>query len=180
MFGYLLKLLWLSSRPCISYFIVHNEVFLTQFTSRVFFFILEYEWDPRPLFVTSEKGGGRRLIGISGSLIWSKTLMEQIFDLCGEFRWSPEDPVSQIHSPHLHVGAPGIFSDLSRSVQMLKREWGEESNGSNRTYSIPGETAALVPEFAMEDLPSAELQPKFLRLQWRTWPLGRTLWWWWI
>ena len=28
---------------------------------------------------------------------------------CGEFRWSQEGPVSQIHSPHLHVGAPGIF-----------------------------------------------------------------------
>ena len=33
-----------------------------------------------------------------------------------------------------------------------------------RTYSIPGKTAALVPEFAVEDLPSAELQPRFLRL----------------
>ena len=42
--------------------------------------------------------------------------------------------------------------------------------GSFRTYSIPGKTAALVPEFAVEDLPSAELQPKFLRLQWRTCP----------
>ena len=28
---------------------------------------------------------------------------------CGEFRWSPEGPVSQIHSPHLLVGTPGIF-----------------------------------------------------------------------
>ena len=28
---------------------------------------------------------------------------------CGEFRWSPEGPVSQIHSPHLLVGDPGIF-----------------------------------------------------------------------
>ena len=36
--------------------------------------------------------------------------------------------------------------------------------GSYRTYSIPGETAALVPEFAVENLPSAELQSKFLRL----------------
>ena len=36
--------------------------------------------------------------------------------------------------------------------------------------SIPGKTAALVPEFAVEDLPSAELQPMFLRLQWRTCP----------
>ena len=31
---------------------------------------------------------------------------------CGEFRCNPEGPVSQIHSPHLLVGAPGIFSDF--------------------------------------------------------------------
>ena len=54
----------------------------------------------------------RRVIGISGSLIWSETLMELIFNPSGEFRWSPEGPVSQIHSPHLLVGAPGIFSNL--------------------------------------------------------------------
>ena len=41
---------------------------------------------------------------------------------------------------------------------MLKREWGAESY---RTYSIPDKTAALVPEFAVEILPSAELQPWF-------------------
>ena len=28
---------------------------------------------------------------------------------CGEFRWSPECPDSQIYSPHLHARAPGIF-----------------------------------------------------------------------
>ena len=59
---------------------------------------------------------GRRVIGIFGSLNWSKTLMELIFNPCGEFRRSPEGPVSQIHSPHLLVGAPGIFSDLLRRV----------------------------------------------------------------
>ena len=32
------------------------------------------------------EGGGRRVIVISGSLIWSKTLMELIFNPCGEFR----------------------------------------------------------------------------------------------
>ena len=64
-------------------------------------------------------------------LVKKKTLMEPIFNPCGEFRWSPEGPVSQIHSPLLHVGAPGIFSDLLRSVQMLKREWGARSY---RTY----------------------------------------------
>ena len=42
--------------------------------------------------------------------------------------------------------------------------------GRYSTYSIPGKTAALVPEFALEDLPSVELQPRFLHLQRRTWP----------
>ena len=40
-----------------------------------------------------------------------------------------------------------------------------KATGSYRTYSIPGKTAALLLEFAVEDLPSAELQPRFLRLQ---------------
>ena len=58
-----------------------------------------------------------------------KTLMELIFNPCDEFRWSSEGPVSQIHSPHLLIGAPGIFSDLLRFIQMLKREWDAETNG---------------------------------------------------
>ena len=74
------------------------------------------------------------MIGISGSMIWSKTLMELIFDPCSEFRWSPEGPVSHIHSSHL-VGAPGIFSDLS---------WPQSK------------TATLVFEFTVEDLPSGQ------------------------
>ena len=40
-----------------------------------------------------------------------------------------------------------------------------KATGSYRTYSIPGKIAALVPEFAVEDLPSAELQRRFLHLQ---------------
>ena len=73
--------------------------------------------------------------------------------------------VSQIHSPHLLVGAPGIFSDLLTFVQILKREWGAESNGKLPHLFIPGKTSALVPEFEVEDLPSAELHPWFLCLQ---------------
>ena len=38
-----------------------------------------------------------------------------------------------------------------------------KATGSYRTYSVPGKTAALVPEFAVEDLPSAELQHRFLQ-----------------
>ena len=100
----------------------------------------------------------QRVIGISGSLIWSKTLMELIFIPCGEFRWSPEGPVSQIHSPHLHVGAPGIFSDLLRSVQMLKREEVRKATGRYRTCSTP-----------------VKLQPWFLSLQWKICPWAETL-----
>ena len=55
------------------------------------------------------------MIGISGSMIWSNTLLELIFNPCGDFRLSPESLVSRIHSPHLQAGAPGFFSDLLMS-----------------------------------------------------------------
>ena len=45
-----------------------------------------------------------------------------------------------------------------------------KATGNYRTYLIPCKTAALVPEFAVEDLSSAELQPWFLRLQRSTCP----------
>ena len=87
-----------------------------------------------------------------------------IFNPCSEFRRSPEGPVSQIHYPHLHVGAPGIFSDLLRCVQVLKREWGAEGK-----RKLPHLYISLVKLqswfFGMEDLLSAELKPRFLRLQ---------------
>ena len=109
-----------------------------------------------------------RVIGISGSLICSKTLMKLIFNPCDEFRWSPEGPVSQIHSPHLHAGAPGIFSDFLRSVQMLKREWVWKETGSYCTYSY---LVKLQPRFLSLQWKTclwAKLRPWFLSLQWRT------------
>ena len=68
--------------------------------------------------------GGNGWLGFPDLLSGQKPLMELIFNPCGEFRWSPEGPVSQIHSPHLHADAPGIFSVLLSSVLMLKRESG--------------------------------------------------------
>ena len=56
---------------------------------------------------------------------------------------------SQIHSPHFHFRSPGFFSDLLRSVQMLKRKWGAESNEKLPHLFILSETATLVPEFAV-------------------------------
>ena len=75
----------------------NNSINISHFKIASFYFF----------FYISE--GARRVIGISGSLIWSKILMELTFNPCGEFRRRPEGPISQILSPQLHVGAPGIF-----------------------------------------------------------------------
>ena len=61
--------------------------------------------------------------------------------------------LSQVQSPHLDVGAPGIFSNLLSFVQTLKRQWGEESNGKLARLFIPTKTVTLVPEFAEKNLP---------------------------
>ena len=126
-------------------------------------------------FMLSSLLWGRRVIRFSGSLIWSKTLMELIFNPCDEFRWRPEGPVSQIHSPHLLVGAPGIFSDLLMFVQMLTRERVAESNGKLPHLFILSKTATYVPEFAMEDLPFARITPFVPEFAVKDLPLGRTL-----
>ena len=58
---------------------------------------------------------------------------------------------------------------------MLKREWGEESNGKLPHLFIPRKTATLVPEFAVEDLSvgrTAALVPEFAVIDL---PLGNTL-----
>ena len=86
-----------------------------------------------------------RVIGISLSLIWSKTLVELIFNSCDEFRLYPEGPVSQIHSHYLYGGAPGIFSDLLRPVLIQREEWGAVSNGKLSLLSLPSKIARLVP-----------------------------------
>ena len=49
-----------------------------------------------------------------------KIQMELIFNPCGEFRWSPEGPVSQIHYPHLQVGVPELFPDLFQACSDAK------------------------------------------------------------
>ena len=75
------------------------------------------------------------MIRIYVYLSWSKILMELIFNLYGEFQLSPEGPVSQIHSPHLHDASPGIFSDVLRSVQTLKMSGVRKATGSYCIYS---------------------------------------------
>ena len=58
---------------------------------------------------------------------------------------------------------------------MIKRDWGAESNGKLEHLFIPSNTATLVPEFAVEDLPlsrTATLIPEFVV---KDLPLGRIL-----
>ena len=64
------------------------------------------------------------------------------------------------------------FSDLLRSFQMLKTEWGAESNGKLPHLFISSKAATLVPELAVEDLPLGRLQPWCLSLHLNTcrWP----------
>ena len=83
-------------------------------------------------------------------------------------RGSNPGPLSNRRACYCLFPSGGLFSDLLRSVQILKREWVRKATGSYRTYYIPSKTAALVPDFAVDVLPSAEQQPRFLRLQSRT------------
>ena len=46
---------------------------------------------------------------------------------------------------------------------------------SYRTYSIPGKTAMLVPEFAVEDLPLGRNVASILALALKELPLGKTM-----
>ena len=155
--------------------IIQNSKHFTKFkkSGRTKFLSLKKRTCPEKTGRMTTLHWGRRVIEISGSLIWSKTLMELIFNPCGEFRWSPEGPVCQIHSSHLLVGVPRIFSDLLRFVQMLKRERKSgvrKPMGSYRTYPS---LVKLQPEFQSLRWKTclwAELRPWFLSLLWRTFP----------
>ena len=65
---------------------------------------------------------------------------------------SPEGPVSQIHSPHLLVGAPGIFF---RSFKVSSDA--KERVGCRKQWEATAPIRSLV-----------KLQPSFLSLQWKT------------
>ena len=65
----------------------------------------------------------------------------------------------------------GFFQFCSDAKERERERERESESGvrkatrSYHTYSIPGKAADLVPDFAVEDLPSAERQSRFLRLQ---------------
>ena len=65
-----------------------------------------------------------------------------------------------------------MSSDVGEVTEGLENEL---CNGKLPHLLIPSKTATLIPEFAVEDLPSTELQPWFLRFAVKDLPLGRTL-----
>ena len=72
-------------------------------------------------------------------------------------------------SMQMPLGSFKVCSDAKERV------WGTESNGKVLHLFIPGKTATLVPEFAVEYLPldrSATLVPGFVV---KDFPLGKTL-----
>ena len=106
------------------------------------------------------------MIGISGSLIWSKPLMELIFNPVVNFAVVRRTQLAKFVLLTSTLVPPGSFQIFKVYLYAKERESGVRKATENyRTHSIPGKTEALVPEFAVEDLPSAELQPRFLRLQ---------------
>ena len=58
---------------------------------------------------------------------------------------------------------------------MLKTEWGAESNGKLPHLFITSETAALIPGFAMEDLPLGRIAALVPEFAVKDLPLGRIL-----
>ena len=90
--------------------------------------------------------------------------MELIFQPCGEFRLVRR---SQLAKSSL-LTSTLMSLDVFRSFKVYSDAKERVGCGKQREATapiIPGKTAALVPEFAVEDLHSAVLQPWFLRLQ---------------
>ena len=88
------------------------------------------------------------MIGSCGFVIWSKTLMELIFNLCSEFQLSLEAQLATLGP----LGSFQIFKGLFR----CSRESGvQKATRRNCTYS------SLV-----------KLQPWFVSLQWKNCSLG--------
>ena len=72
--------------------------------------------------------------------------------------WPIENNKNFMLGPSLTV--PYFSMDISSTLFF----YGREATESYCTYSIHGKTEALAPEFVVEDLPLAELQPRLLHL----------------
>ena len=95
------------------------------------------------------------MIGISGSLIWSKTLTELIFNPCGEFWGSPGNPVNQTLSSPPRLCPWDFFRSCNACSDANERVWCEKQ----REATAPIRSLVKLPRW-------------FLSLWWNTCSLG--------
>ena len=129
-----------------------NSLFLTYFS---------FFHSPSIIYPPQCRTGGRRVIGISGSLIWSRTLVELNLTPVVNFGEVRMVQLNQIHSPHLHVGPLGSFRIFSG-----KREWGAEGYGKLPHLFFRSKTAVFIlyylKNYAMVFLYLFYLQPRLV------------------
>ena len=122
--------------------------------------------------------GGEGSLGFadlwSGQKPWWNWYLTPLVNF-GEVRRAQLAKSTLLTSTLQRAGAPGIFRDLLWFIQMLKREWGAESNRKLPHLSIPSETACWVPESAVEDLPLSRTAAFVSEFAVEDLPLGRIL-----
>ena len=104
---------------------------------------------------------GQSVIWISRSLIWSKTLMELMFNPCGEVKRAQLAKSTLLPSTLMPLEFSRSFKVCSDAKE---RERGTKSSRKLLHLFIPSKTTTLVPEFAVEDLRlgrTAALVPEF-------------------
>ena len=118
--------------------------------------------------------GGKEWLGFpnlwSGQKLWWNWYLTPVVNFGG-----PEGPVSQIHSPHLLIGAPGIFRSFKACSDAKERK----ATGICRSYSL---LVKLQPRFLSLQWKTclwAEFQPWYPSLQWRICLWAEHWWWWW-
>ena len=139
------------------WFRIHFSTFFGTFGSKFRWYVFVYYL---AIFITRGEGWLGFSDLWSGRKLWWNTYLTLVVNF-GEVRRAQLAKSTLLTSM---FGAPGIFPDLLRTVQMLKREWVAESSGKLLHLFIPSKTATLVPAFAVKDLfldRTATLAPVF-------------------
>ena len=117
--------------------------------------------------------GGRRVIGISGSLMWSKTLMELIFNPVVNFG---EVRRAQLAKSTLMTSSRCPW-DIFRSFKVCSDAKERVGCGKQPHLFIPSKLQPSFMSLQWKTCLWAELQSWCLSLQWRTCPWAEQWWW---
>ena len=143
--------------------------FQSQCEKKLLYIILHYEFIRVYLHKKTFTTQCIELQPFSGQKPWWNWYSTSVVNFCGV--WRAQLAKSTLLTSMLC--APGIFSDLLKSVQMLKREWVRKETGSYRTYSSLVKLQPWFLSLWWDTCLWAELQPWFLSLRGRS-AFGRT------